>query len=98
VVTLGAYGRFRLSENWDLAVDGAYMALGVSNLDVSEYVLGGAGRYFVSRKVGFEAGYGVTSINLKISNSGGIIDPDTIHGKIRYSFQNFRLGVILALQ
>lgn len=99
VATLGLFGRFRFGHQWDVAADAAYLGARASNLDISEYVLGGAVRHFVSRKLGFEAGYGITSVHLDISNKGGrLIDPGTIQGKIRYSFQNFRLGVILALQ
>jgi hypothetical protein len=100
VATLGLYGRFRFSEKWYLEADGAYLTASASNIKVTEYVIGAAARYFVSRKVGFEAGYGITSVDLHVNNSGsgGIIDPGTIQGTIGYNFQNFRLGVILALQ
>ena len=100
VGTLGVFGRFRFSEKWYLETEGAYLQASASNIKVTEFVIGAAGRYFVSRKFGFEAGYGITSVDLHISNSGsgGVIDPGTINGKIGYNFQNFRLGVILALQ
>jgi hypothetical protein len=100
VATLGLFGNFRFSEKWYLETEGAYLQASASNIKVTEFVIGAAGRYFVSRKFGFEAGYGITSVDLHISNSGsgGVIDPGTINGKIGYNFQNFRLGVILALQ
>jgi hypothetical protein len=100
VGTLGVFGRFRFSEKWYLETEGAYLQASASNIKLTEFVIGAAGRYYLSRKFGFEAGYGITSVDLHVSNTGsrGIIDPGTIQGKIGYNFQNFRLGVILALQ
>lgn len=99
VGTLGVFGRFRFSPKWYLETEGAYLQASASNVKVTEFVIGAAGRYFLSRKFGFEAGYGITSVDVHISNtgSGGIIDPGSITGKIGYNFQNFRLGAILAL-
>jgi hypothetical protein len=100
VGTLGVFGRFRFSEKWYLETEGAYLQASASNIKLTEFVIGAAGRYYLSRKFGFEAGYGITSVDLHITNTGSnqIIDAGTIQGKIGYNFQNFRLGVILALQ
>ncbi len=96
VGTLGAYGRFRFSEKWYLETEGAYLTGSSGGVTVKEFVIGAAGRYFLSRKIGLEAGYGITGVDVSItsSDSGPF---GTLNGKIKYNFQNFRLGVILAM-
>jgi len=97
VGTLGVYARFRFSEKWYLETEGAYLTASASGATVTEFVIGAAGRYFLSRKIGLEAGYGITSVDVHISNAGGAFAPGSIEGQIKYDFQNFRLGVIVAL-
>lgn len=96
IATLGVFGRFRFSEKWYLETNGAYLTGSSSGVTVKEFVLGAAARYFLSRKIGLEAGYGITGVDVHIATTGD--SPfGSIEGKIKYNFQNFRLGVVLAL-
>jgi hypothetical protein len=96
VATLGLFGRFRFGEKWYLETDGAYLTGSSSGVTVKEFVIGAAGRYFLTRKIGLEAGYGITGVDVHIATTGD--SPfGSIDGKIQYNFQNFRLGVVLAL-
>jgi hypothetical protein len=96
VATLGLFGRFRFSPKWYLETDGAYLTGSSSGVTVKEFVIGAAARYFLSRKIGLEAGYGITGVDVNIATTGnGAFG--SVNGKIKYSFQNLRLGAILAL-
>jgi len=89
--SLGLYGRWRAGSRWYLDADARalYFAVGRISADVLEG--GVSGRYFVSSRIGFEGGVGITSVGLKIdpnSLGGGVA------GKLRYSLTSLRLGVV----
>ena len=96
---LGLYGRFRLGDRWYLEAKAGSIGASVENITATIFEGGVAGRYFVSEKIGFEVGYGVTSFKVTMDRegSGGIFDP-SIKGSVKYSSQDIRLGVIAAFQ
>lgn len=96
---LGLYGRFRLGDRWYLEANAGTIGIKIENITASVFQGGVAGRYFLSKRFGLEAGYGLSTIRIKIDKegSGGLFDP-TIQGSIRYPYQDLRLGVIAAFQ
>jgi len=98
-LALGLYGRFRLGERWYLEADAGAIGGSIDNITVTLFQGGLAGRYFLSKRIGFEAGYGITTVKLTVDQegSGGLFDP-AFDGSIKYPFQNLRLGVIAAFQ
>lgn len=89
--SLGLYGRWRAGSRWYLDADARalYFAVGRISADVLEG--GVSGRYFVSPRIGFEGGFGITSVGLTIdpnASGGGVA------GRLRYSLQTFRIGVV----
>ena len=94
---LGAFGNFAFGERWNLLTNPAAIYGNASNIKVTEYTIGAAGRYFLSKRLGFELGYGVTGMNVEITGSSSLIDTDIV-GKINWNYQNIRAGVIVAFQ
>lgn len=92
--SLGAYGRFRLGQAWYLEADLRGVKVAIDRYDASIIEGGAAARYFLSSAWALEAGYGLSSITVDIgpksSGPGGT-------GKIKYSLQNLRFGVVYAL-
>ena len=91
--SLGLYGRFALGKAWYLDADLRAMGVTIDSYGVSIVEGGAAARYFVSSKVGIEAGYALSAVNIDVaprsSGRGG--------GKIQYSMQSLRLGLVYAL-
>jgi len=92
--SLGVYGRFLLGKAWYLEADLRGVKVAIDRFD-AKVVEGGVGaRYFVSSRVGIEGGYGISSITVDIAQkSSGV----SASGKIGYSIQHLRLGVVYAL-
>lgn len=94
--SLGVYGRFRFGERWYLEPDlrAVYLELGDIKAGVLE--LGAAGRYFVSRTVAAELGYGFGWYKVEVdkTDSGGILSPDFL-GEVKYQVNGFRGGVVV---
>jgi len=89
--TLGLYGRWRVADQWYIEGDARGLYAKIDRVAATVYEAGAAGRYFVSRHIGFELGYGLTWIKVTIdpraSGSG-------LAGQLKYSLQNARLAVV----
>ena len=96
---LGLYGRFRLGDRWYLEANAGTIGIKIENITATVFQGGVAGRYFLSKRFGLEAGYGLSTVKIKIDKegSGGLFDP-TAEGLVRYPTQDLRLGVIAAFQ
>jgi len=96
--SLGAYGRWQLGEHWNIDADLRGIYAKISTITVWDVEGGAALRYWLNHTWGFEAGYGIGVYDVKIDVSSGdaLINYD-FAGKVRYSNQNVRLGVNLAL-
>lgn len=95
--SIGLFGRFRLGDDWYLESDLRAIKISIDRIDATVVEANVAARYFVSDKVGFEAGYGISSFKVGIgpkTSGTGLIGLDT-SGRVRYSLQNIRLGVLL---
>ncbi len=95
--SLGVFGKFRVGKKWYLQANGGAIGATVSNISATTWTVGGGVRYFFSNRFGIDGGYNFSGIDVTISNSGdgGLLDPG-FDGKISYTFQTFRLGVVLA--
>ena len=96
---LGLSGRFRFGDRWYLETNAGAIGISIENITATVFQGGAAGRYFLSKRFGLEAGYGVTGVKITVDKegSGGLFDP-AIEGSIKYPYQDFRLGVIAAFQ
>jgi hypothetical protein len=91
---IGLYGRFRVGDRWYIDGDLRYVGISIDRFSVSVVDVGATGRYFVSRVVGLEAGYGLDGIKVDVgpkTDGTGLAS-----GKIKFTQQNFRLGVVIA--
>jgi hypothetical protein len=96
--SLGFYGRFQVGRAWYLEADLRGVKVAIDRFDASIIEGGAVARYFVSSRLGIEGGYGLSSINVDIgprtTATGG---ERGATGKIKYSLQNIRLGLVYAL-
>jgi hypothetical protein len=93
--SLGVYGRFLLGKAWYLEADLRGVKVAIDRFD-AKVVEGGVGaRYFVSSRVGIEGGYGISSITVDIAPKSDT--SRSASGKIGYSIQHLRLGLVYAL-
>ena len=92
--SLGAYGRFRFGDRWYLEPDLRAVFLKVGDITAGVLELGAAGRYFVSRTVAAELGYGFGWYKVEVdkTDSEGILSPDFL-GEVKYLVHGFRGGV-----
>ncbi len=54
----------------------------------------------MSHTVGLELGYGISAVKVEVfPKEGGVVDnnSDFQSGRVKFHFQNFRLGVVLSL-
>jgi hypothetical protein len=94
--SLGLFGNFRLGDRWYLESDLRAMKVGIDRIDAKIWEANLAGRYFLSDKVGLEAGYGISWLELTVAaktDGGGLTDLES--GKIKFNLQNLRFGVVL---
>lgn len=92
--SLGLYGRFLSGDRWSWEAEARYVRIAIDRFDARVGEGGAAVRYAAWSHVTFEGGYGLTAIKVDI-------DPTTSSGsgsrsgRIKYSLQNVRLGVIV---
>ena len=96
VGSLGLYGRFRLSDRWYLESDLRGVYIKISNFKAGVLEAGAAGRYYFSKTWGAELGYnlGFYVVEVDQDPNGGILNTDFL-GRIKYSVQGFRGGVVI---
>ncbi|HKA58123.1 MAG TPA: hypothetical protein VKD28_05875 [Gemmatimonadales bacterium] len=92
--SLGLYGRFLSGDRWSWEAEARYVRISIDRFTAQVAEGGGAVRYSAWSHVTVEGGYGVSAIKLDI-------DPTTSSGsgsrsgRIKYSLQNIRLGVVV---
>ena len=96
--SLGAYGRWQLGPAWNIEADLRGIYAKISTVTVWDLELGGNVRYWLSDTWGLEAGYGLGlyDVKVEVSNEDSLINYE-FAGKVRYSNQNLRVGVNIAL-
>lgn len=94
--SLGLFGRFRLGDRWYLDADIRYITISIDRFKASVLDAGLAARYFMSRKVGFELGYGGNGIKVDVEAKDRAAAAGFKSGRIKFTQQTFRLGIILA--
>lgn len=90
--SLGFYGRWQVGDRWYMEGDARGLYVKIDRRAATVYEAGAAGRYFVSRRVGFELGYGLTWIKATLDhrpNGKGFA------GRLKYVLQNARLAVVV---
>ncbi|MGH7584613.1 MAG: hypothetical protein ACREMH_00020 [Gemmatimonadales bacterium] len=94
--SLGLYGRFRFGDRWYLESDIRGVFLKVGDIEAGVLELGAAGRYFISRTVGAELGYGLGyyAVEVDKTDSEGFLSPDFL-GEVHYTSQVIRGGVVV---
>lgn len=96
LASLGVFARFLAGDRWYFEVDARYLALGIDRYKTGLFEAGAAARYSVSRHVHLEAGYGGTTTRFDMAAVAGASDEDvSASGRVEYSLQNVRLGVVL---
>jgi hypothetical protein len=91
---LGLFGRWRTGDRWYVEADARALYVPVDRVTVGVVEGGGLVRYFVSSKVGFEAGYALNAVGLKLDQRS---DGSGLAGKISLGIQTLRLGILVAL-
>jgi hypothetical protein len=96
VGSLGLYGRFRLGDRWFLESDLRGVYVKISNFKAGVLEAGAAGRYFFNQTWGAELGYslGFYAVEVDPEPGGGFLGTDFL-GKIKYTVQGFRGGVVI---
>jgi hypothetical protein len=90
--SLGLFGRFRSGSAWYFEADARAIWIGIDRFDAYVADIGGSIRYFPWTKVGFEAGYQYNGVRVDVSQAEG--RPNSLSGRIKYNFQNVRLGIV----
>jgi hypothetical protein len=97
--SLGFYGRFLSGERWLFEADLRGIAIKIDRIKAAVAEASGAVRYYASRTVGLELGYGISAVKVEVGpKSGGSSGGAGLEsGKIKFNLQNIRLGVVLTL-
>ena len=90
--SLGVYGRWQVGDQWYIESDARGLYVKVDRKAATVYEAGAAGRYFVSRRAGFELGYGLTWINATLDHRP---KGKGFAGQLKYALQNARIGVVV---
>jgi hypothetical protein len=91
--SVGLFGKFRAGDRWYFDADLRGITIKVDRVRASVVEGGAAARYFVSRPLGFELGYNISSVKVTIDPRSGSTGGSN---KISFPFQTFRLGVVYA--
>ena len=93
--SLGFYGRFRVGDRWYIDGDLRAIKVAIDRFDATVYSAGASARYYVSRVVGFEAGYGFDGVKVDVGPRTSGPAAGLVSGQIKFSQQNFRLGLVV---
>ncbi len=91
--SVGLYGRFLSGSRWSWEAEARYVKVSIDRFDAQVGEGGAAVRYVAWSHVTFEGGYGLSAIKVDIApttSSGS----GSRSGRIKYSLQNVRLGVV----
>jgi hypothetical protein len=94
--SVGLFGRFRLGDRWYLDADVRAIAISIDRFKATVIDAGLAARYFMSRKIGLELGYGGNGVKVEIKAKDGVAEAGLESGRIKFGQQIFRFGIILA--
>jgi hypothetical protein len=97
--SLGLYGRFLSGQHWQFEADLRGIAIKVDRFKAAVGEGSGAVRYYVSRTVGIELGYGISAVKVEIGPKANAAPdaPGIKAGKIKFNLQNIRLGMVISL-
>jgi hypothetical protein len=97
-LAIGLFGRFRVGDRWYIAPDVRYLQFTIDRYTPRILEGGLIGQYYLSNKVGIEAGFGLRGLRLDIgpSSKDSLIDLG-FTGMVKYSESQARLGLVLAL-
>jgi len=90
--SVGLFGRFRSGNAWYFEADARAIWIGIDRFDAYVADFGGSVRYFPWTNVGFEAGYQYNGVRVDVSQAEN--RPNSLSGRIKYNFQNVRLGIV----
>ncbi|HJS42988.1 MAG TPA: hypothetical protein VJ755_05915 [Gemmatimonadales bacterium] len=93
--SVGLYGRFLSGTRWSWEAEARYLRVAIDRFDGRVWEGGAAIRYAAWPNVTFEGGYGLTAVNVEIAQASSGGGPGSRSGRIKYSLQNVRLGVVL---
>lgn len=97
--SLGLYGRFLSGQRWQFEADLRAIAIKIERIKASVGEASGAARYYVSKSVAIEAGYGISAVKVTVGPRENA-NPDAAgieSGKIKFNLQNIRLGIVISL-
>jgi hypothetical protein len=93
--SLGFYGKWRAWSSSYFNADVRAIKVDVSRLNATIWEGGFGYRYFFNNKFGFEAGYGISSYDLKLRRQRDT--GEDVRTFVTYSLQNLRLGMVTSL-
>jgi hypothetical protein len=93
--SVGFYGKWRAWTSSYFDADLRAVKVDVSRLNATIWEGGLGYRYFFTNKFGFEAGYGISSYDLKLRRQRDT--GEDIRTFVTYSLQNLRLGMVTSL-
>jgi len=93
--SLGLYSKWAVGRQSYINADLRAVKVSASWLDATIYEGGLGYRFFFTRRIGAEAGYGVSSYDLTITSTRE--SGNDVHTFVRYTLQNLRLGIVTTL-
>ena len=92
--SLGVYGRWLVGDGdrWYIESDARGLYVKIDRKAATVYEAGAAARYFTSRRVGLELGYGLTWIKATLEHRA---NGKGFAGQLKYALQNARLAVVV---
>lgn len=90
--SLGLFGRWQVGDQWYIESDARGLYAKVDRVAATVYEAGAAGRYFVSRRAGFELGYGLSWFKVTLDHRP---NGNGLSGLLKYSLQNARLAFVV---
>jgi hypothetical protein len=97
-LSIGFFGRFRTGERWYIAPDLRYLQFTIDRFTPRILEGGVAGQYYISDRVGIEAGCGIRGVRFDIGPRPDETPLDIgFTGLVKYTESQLRLGVVLPL-
>ena len=95
VGSLGLYGRYLIGSRWSAETDARFVKLRIDRFHIRYTELNLAGRYFVSRKVGFELGGSGDWVKVTVDPRFHVGDADYgPSSEVKFSLSNVRIGLV----